>query len=484
MRPPNRFAPVLLVLLLSIIVAVLYAPGLRGAYYGDDLMFVRPLHGDLLGPFLHANPETGWYRPIEAILLGTIQDRFGLDTTPIHLLALGLHVVVALLVARLAMRIGLGRDAALASAFTFAISQACASAVLGNDTLSQLLATTFGMFAVLLFAGSREAAPGLPRALLGVVCVLLAMLSKEAGIGWAAAAGLAAGIAAHARDGRISRALVPIALIAIMVAGYLLLRNTVGARPAAIGPGRYDLDPGLGMVRRAAMLLGVTILPVSTVVVAEAWSRSNWVLIGIAGAIELAIAAALVVGAARAPRLALLLVCGAVFALGPVIAIRHVSELYAFTAMPFTAIGIGAVVAAALRGAAGAKRAMLIGAIAAVAVLHGLAVRHKATLAAANGERATALLAALTPEIAATPAGGTVVLVQAQGLPPGYSVYRQVGFEPVEFAESFLRARTGRDDFFVRVMDPNQARLLVGRHDVRALTLMGNDLVPFSPASP
>jgi hypothetical protein len=305
-RARDRFAPFILFVLLSIVVAVLYAPGLRGAYYGDDLMFVRPLHGHFLAPFLHANRETGWYRPIEATLLGAIQDRFGLDTTPIHVLAVLLHALVGLLVARLALRMGLGRGAALASALVFAISQACASAVLGNDTLSQLLATAFGLGGVVLLAGATTRGAGesdVPRALLGALCVLMAMLSKEAGIGWAAAATLAAIVAARADQGRASRAILPVALIVLTVAGYLLLRDVVGARPAALGPGRYDLAPGVGILVRLGMLLGVSVLPVSTVLVASAWSRVDVFILASAAVIEAAIVGCLCAGLSLRPKL-------------------------------------------------------------------------------------------------------------------------------------------------------------------------------------
>jgi hypothetical protein len=481
-RHLDRFAPFITILLLSIVVAVLYAPGLRGAYYGDDLMFVRPLNGDLLRPFVHANPETGWYRPIEAVLLGSIQDRFGLDPRPIHALALLLHVVVALLVSRLALRLKLGRDAAIASAFAFAITQACASAVLGNDTLSHLLATAFGMGAVLLFAAPPATSGSGPRLVLGAAFVLLAMLAKEAGIGWAAAAALAAVAAARAHDGRLNRAVLPVALIALTAAGYLLLRDTVGARPAAIGPGRYDLDPGPGVFVRLAMLLGVSVLPVSTVTVAEAWARGSRVILAVVAVIELAIVAGLAAGLIRRPKLAVLLLLAAALALGPAIAIRHVSELYAYTAMPFVAVGVGALAASALRSSHGVRRWGVIGAIAAIALLHGFAVRQKAALAAANGERARVLLAALEPVVAGVPSGGSVLLVQSHGLPPGYSVYRQVGFEPVEFAESFLQSRSGRSDVQVRVVTPSEARAQVGQPGMRAFTLMGDDLVRFDPA--
>jgi hypothetical protein len=110
-----------------------------------------------------------------------------------------------------------------------------------------------------------------------------------------------------------------------------------------------------------------------------------------------------------------------------------------------------------------------------------LAVREKARYAAGNGERATRLLADLEPVVASTPPGGTLLLVERPGLPQGYSVYIQGGFEPVEFAQSYLLARTGRNDVRVRVVTPAEADTLAVRPGVSALAIVGRHPIPYVP---
>src|SRR5512146_435939 len=139
---------------------VSFGPGINGGYFFDDFLYVYlPSAGSWTDFFGRASGTSHAYRPLEAIILSWIQNHFGWSTWPIHALCFSLHSALAMLTYATARILGLtSLQAGIATIFLM-VSQSTVSAVLGNDCLSQVLATTFGFASTFLFWRLRTQHP-------------------------------------------------------------------------------------------------------------------------------------------------------------------------------------------------------------------------------------------------------------------------------------------------------------------------------------
>src|SRR5689334_6774040 len=153
----------LVFIVLSLALLLLYLPGIHGPYFGDDFQFVFSPTSGVLRFFISANPQSGWYRPLEAIYLALVQRYFGWDTVPIHFLAILLHAALCCLVFVALKRSGSTLAQTVLASGYMAVSQANAFAVLSNDTLSQIGATLFGCLSVWSLLCSDKPASGRSR---------------------------------------------------------------------------------------------------------------------------------------------------------------------------------------------------------------------------------------------------------------------------------------------------------------------------------
>lgn len=128
----------------------------------------------------HEPPEAGYYRPVASLLFAWNQSQFGLDPRIYHAQSLLLHALVCALVVLLGGRlIHLDAWAALAAGLLFAVHPVHTEALAFASDLTDLLAATAYLGALLLAVGRT---PGWKRAL-GVSCLwLLALGSKEMAI--------------------------------------------------------------------------------------------------------------------------------------------------------------------------------------------------------------------------------------------------------------------------------------------------------------
>jgi hypothetical protein len=349
-----------------------------------------------------------------------------------------------------------------------ALSQANAMAVLGLDTLSQVMTVMFGLGAVALLMKPAWAPvwqPGPLRLAAALALYLLALFSKESAVGFLPVLLLIlwtdAGPAARATGPRTFA--ITLALL-VLTAGFLALRSHAGAPSPEFGGERYDLRLGANLFANAGLGLLALALPGSTLWLVEATQQARWALAGLLAAGAVAVGAAVVTAlwrAARRPQAARWIACGGLV-MAPILPLNHVSELYAYQAMPFMAVAFGIAVATGweLLGRRGPRMALAV-ALALLGTLHVSAVREKLRLAVANGERAARLLASIEPWVARVPAGGTLALVTPDSLPKGYSVFHLSGYAPLRFAEGWLQERHGRPDL----------RLWVGRRAALADTL-------------
>ena len=255
-------------------------------------------------------------------------------------------------------------------------------------------------------------------------------------------------------DRRWARPLALSVLLLTVTAAFLWLRSHAGGATPGFGSERYDVRPGANLVVNAGLLVLALGLPGSTLWMVDAVRDARWGAVALLAAGALALIAWTALGLARAPydraRAVRWIVCGSLV-VTPVVPLNRVSELYAYPALPFAALGIGIAAAAWWNRLGRFGRIAMALASMALAAVHMLAVTEKVALAIANGDRATRLLAAIEPWVARVPAGGTLVLVEPDSLPPGYSVFRMPGLGPVRFAEPWLRDRYGRPDLTLRI---------------------------------
>jgi hypothetical protein len=152
--------------------ALVHGNALTGFFAADDLDFLARARG------LDATPW-GWARPLPGRLRWELfTSWFGVEPFPHLLLAWLLHAVSALLVARIAVRAGLGRWAAIAAAVLVAASSIAYASTHWASGLGEVMAATFALGTLALHLECRHRAhPAL--AWLAGTSAVCAVLSKE-----------------------------------------------------------------------------------------------------------------------------------------------------------------------------------------------------------------------------------------------------------------------------------------------------------------
>jgi len=157
---------------------------------------------------------------------------------------------------------------------------------------------------------------------------------------------------------------------------------------------------------------------------------------------------------------------------------RDVGELYAYNALPFVALIIGAGLGEVYRRAWRLRwtaSAVVIGTALYLAA-NILAIHEKGGMLREEGERARRMIGAIKPVIRSLPDGAELILLNPPGAPPDYSVYRQKGFDVFEWGTNIFEVVTGRADVRYRLADtlpPPSSRPRV------VLTLHGDSVVPY-----
>jgi hypothetical protein len=445
---------------------VLYWPGLRGGYFSDDLLF-----------FFYSPPAHWWsyfatrgaaaqaYRPLEAIILTSIQQHFRFNTVPIHLLSLAAHAGLACAVIGAARRLRLrAAETALACAFML-LAQVAAPAVLGNDTLSQSASALLGVWSALLLAvgwleNKKTPAHGIRlKWLLGSAGLYGASLFfKETALGYLAVALLLiAGIALGERAwaGRLKIAIA----LALPYFGLTLLYFVarLHAGGATTQSGSYRIHFGLNIVRNLAEFGLAAFGPVSTVNGAVALATRSIPDLAFEALGWMLVAAVLTSGIWVSRRTALCagLLLLAVASLFPAYLLTHVSELYLYNAIPLLALVFGIAFGSIWYLDARGKVAVLVSA---GLLMAGeiFADRQKTELMASNGRSAALIYAGLQPYLQASPPDGEIVLVNPPDRAPEYSVFLLKGFDVVDLGNLRIGPIFGRPDVRVEVMDQSQ----------------------------
>ncbi len=427
------------------LVAGFYLPALGIGRYGDDYQFVSA--GGVWQALTAPNPYNGFYRPLEGALYSLLQSWFGLSTAPVHLLIIAGHLALVCLVYAAALRLKLSRGAAIAASLYAGLSQTGVIAVASNDTLSQTLGVLFGGISLLLLLGWLQQGSGGSSLALAALALAISLFSKESSTGYAAVWALMLLVFARRQPAAALRAA---AVLAAVVALYALARAGTGASQPVYGEARYHFHLGLNVLRNAALITLSTLLPVSSEWLSRAggWPAALGALW--AAAVAAWVAGGLALG--RQARLGLLLFLIALASVSPMLVLNHVSELHAYTALPFVALLFGAAAAGWL-SARGPLRSAAIAAAALVFLGNALAVQSKLTCMRHNAARSEALLRQIVPVLKQdVPRGGCLRLVNAPG--NNYSVFRLRGFEVLGRGLHEINRRAGRPDADVAIIPP------------------------------
>ena len=432
-------------------------PVLDGGFFADDweLWLAHPAQ-HLASAFGEVRPF-GTYRPIQLALVAGSQALWPGTTVPVHVLNLALHVALCVGIARALAGFGAPLAGAVLGGTYAAVSQLAASAVGGNDTISLTLGTWagFGALACLRpFEPERKARPAL-----AALSFAVALFAKESSVGFLPL--LAA--AAWWRWGRGSRDLHRLVsclgAFCAITAVYLAVRHRAGGAAPDLLNNRF-VHLGPHMLGNAALLGFAAVVPVSTTRVYLGALAHRW-LWPAAGALSaFAWLAFTVWGMRRAGRLALLgaFAAAALVLFVPVLPLVHVSELYAYGALPLAALAFGWSSGALLQRGSRAERAAALAFALFVLAANAWAAREDALGMAKSGREAAALMPQLVEELRALPPDGTAVLVDPPLDVPNYSVFQVSGFRGVLVSRQAARELSGRSDVDLVGLAPGEPR--------------------------
>jgi hypothetical protein len=230
-------------LVIALVVAVVYWPGLGGFWTRDDYMqlaFAR-LVGSPWPVFAHDHyfPVPGSiFRPVGFASFWVSQALFGIDYFQNALGDLALHVAVSLALYRVIRAGAIERVPAVLCTLLFAVHPAVLGTALWWSARFDLLAMLFGLIAVRA-ALDYAARPRIGSLLVALAAVLAALLSKETALAAAAAVGFVWLRGARADRSRF-RALV--ALLAVVALFFAWRTAVLGTVTTSLTGGRSIVD--------------------------------------------------------------------------------------------------------------------------------------------------------------------------------------------------------------------------------------------------
>jgi hypothetical protein len=460
---------ILWLFVLALIVFSLYFPGLKIKYYGDDFEFVFLSPSTKIFYFLsHSNPYNGFYRPIQATFATVIQTYFGLNTLPIHVTQIFLHLLLSWLIFVFMNRMAFSRlQAALGSLFML-VSQTNVYAVLGNDTLSQISGTLFGCCSIWLLVsyyyphiteGTEDRLRGLIyyKYILSILMFFFSLLSKETSASFFV---LLIGIVLvnnlRIKD-RISikRIVIEICPYLIVMALYYTLRLQASKIQPFWGPGRYNFHIGLNIIKNLAMFLFAAFSPISSVTTFTAFMEGKLAVFPIIATLSLVLFFLVVYGLLCSDRRGIIYVLAifAIITLFPAAAMNHIGELYLYNSIPFISIlvGIGLGRLLNLGKANRIRQGLIVVLIGLLLTSHVIATRSKIFLMKNNGERVAPLLKQVMAYVPKVPKNGHLLLLNPDNDEIEYSVFLMKGFNVLGLNR--IMQLSGRDDFRIAVVE-------------------------------
>ncbi len=463
----NRFAgywPFGLFLLGSLI----FAAGITIEYTGDDFIL---LHSDPAARiwFYFANPIDGtwFFRPLQGLFSTLIESISGPDPILLHVIHIALHIALATAVFRAAALLKFSRTQAVLASLWMLASQTVVLAVHSNDQYSHLAATLFGFLGVLLAWRYHWSGSGSRRdILLSVFALSIALLSKESAVISFVIIALIVALKKMderraGRPGFLRPLLIDLSPFVLTGLAYLLYRSLViGAFLPSMGEDHnYGVSFGANLPTNVAMLGFALSSPLSSVSVFSVLKSGSLLDMALVVLPALAVVAIIAAGIAlmepRQRRIAFVAAVCALLAMFPMAMMRHVSELYSYSSMPYFSLLAGAAAGALLQRLQGTfgGRYILPALLALLFASHIFAIQSKTSLMLENGRRATAILDFALAQVRTLPPDACLLL---RNPPPDrvlYSVFEMSYFGPLQYGEKRVKQLSGRDDIEVLIVD-------------------------------
>ncbi|HZK75704.1 MAG TPA: hypothetical protein VFD13_02240 [Candidatus Kapabacteria bacterium] len=440
--------------LLLIAITSIYAWHLDMPYFGDDYqqVYYNPLHS-ATAYFFGRPPFAERYIPIQTMVLSLSQWISGPNTWLIRVFNIVIATLVCWLTWQLALRLGLSMRGAVIAAGFVAVSQVAGTAVLMNDSPSQILSTLAGLIA--LVAAFEYSRSNNRLYLLGILGgIILGFLSKETFVGWFIPILILVslrydGSRWHLRG--IRSILVSGVPILLFFAAYIKFHSSIGLPNGTFGMDRYNLRIGPNILFNAAQLLFAVLLPLSTV----------WVYVAIAHrAIGMEIAAGLCVaimsaialgGFWRLRKVWFIVLFGAIGSISPVIFLNHVGELYAYSILPFVALLFATGCESLMRSKQITR--LVVAFLVVVTTLNLWSVYSKQSMMVTEGQLHRTLLPQLQSIAARLPNKSRLYLVNPVRSGDEYSVFLTRGFHLFDFGENAVGTPIGRNDIDTKVVE-------------------------------
>lgn len=437
----------LVVLAVAAIHVVVLAPVFGAGRFADDWQFEFERPWEVASrSFLTRHPYT-LYRPIQLLVASSSMAASSGSLAGAQWATLALHVALVAWVLYALGRSGVSRRGQFAAALFLASTQLAANAAGANDTLSLVLSTLAGSWAVWSLWGRVRTGGALLPVLGGL---LFACLAKESGLGYVLAA-VAVVIATPGDATRSSRLLLAAAALSL-AAIYLLWRGiVVGAAPPDSRLFGIGLEVPANLVQLwLAALMPLRITEFFTAMATRDLSRLALGLVLTAGFVT-----SLAFGSFASGRLRALgtLVALASLAVSPVLVMRHVSQLYAYAFLPVVAAGV-----AWMTDGFGLKRAAPLLLLVCAFLVSGQ--RGDAEAMAANGRRGEVLMRGIRAIVRDAAPEDVVIFADRVGPVPDYSVFRMSPFRLAQPLEAVRLEH--RDDLAWRVIPEDSLHAIKG----------------------
>jgi hypothetical protein len=454
----------------AILCTALLWPVLAGLPFADDWAARVDDPRQMLTSAFHRLRPYELYRPLESLAISASL-LLTKSTLLLRLLEISTHSILILICLHILRTLKAPASSWIIAAVFMATSQLNASALGGNDTFSLVLGTMAGTLASWLAMSSPQFRSW-PRSLALSAILVVSLLAKESSLGYVPIVCAALWMNAEPRIMRRIRAILPPLLV---VTAYFAWRSYIGAAGLSFDE-RSPFALGKNLLVNPLQLAFAATVPISTTDLFTAAHTEKWivVLMGVMGALIVAAMSAYGFVALVGP-LGVLPLLGVIVSISaPVLPMRHVSELYAYSLLPIIAIGFASGISILARSSRGAGLAM--GAIAASVFLgNALALHKDAKAMAVNGERAASLMTSLIEEIRSLPEGTHVVLINPKRSLPEYSIFRMTNFRLTPKEDVIELAQ--RPDLTIEVVDSvEEGQRLGGRlYSLDGLTLVTHD---------
>jgi hypothetical protein len=460
-------------LIIAIIVLAIYLPVADAPYFADEYEYVfigRQV--DSIYLLTHTSPmNLIGFRPLQAVFLYGVQSAFGLETWPVRVMHIAMHMATVLLVLHIAKGLGFTLLQSAIAAIYIAVSQIGTHPIVNNDTLSQLGGTFFTLlsgwytYTAVFHDGSPSSSTNRLRMAGAVLSCALALLMKETSV----AAPLLVGSILVYREyafrdtlyAGAKRVLLLILPFLVVTVTYIFARTAAGALQPELGSGYHNLHFGLNNLTNFAQLLFATIVPVSTVSVYFARFDGDILSLLFAVVLSLGIIAAVAYGLIHEPQRRLLwaLAVSLVISTVPAVGMHRVSELYAYNVLPFLSIIVGVGLGRFISSQGQRLFQVVAVSIAVAVILANAAIAvDKGSQIQTNGHRAMSQLTQLRSTIKTLPHRAKLMLVGDKPDIRSYSIFVQSDLPHTRLLAMTALTIEKRSDVLVYVKTTDEAR--------------------------